>query len=284
MKLVKICVFLLIFLVACSDHQSTENLNINVVVRVGKNVLTKNDLSDICKIASESGDSVAFVQNYIDKWIENELFYIEAEKKIKENSDIKKLLDNYRKTLIINEFKQYIANEETPQPSDEELMIFYETQKQNHNYLVQTPFIKGALLMVPKKSPQIAMLKSAMKKLDDKSIEQIEKYSLKTPVTYNFFIDKWLNLKDVQTVLPSYATQADNLLMPNQLYEFKDSINYYYLSVTAYLPVGSNMPFEMVKDEIISIVKEKQKLATLKNYTEEMLKKANKKGIVVINN
>jgi hypothetical protein len=239
-------------------------------------------LSDICKIAAESSDSIAFVQNYIDRWVENELLYIEAEKEIKDNSDIEKLLDDYRKTLITNKFKQYIANEKTPQASDEELMNFYETQKQN--YLVQTPFIKGALLKVPEKSPQTAMLKSAMKKLDTKSIEQIEKYSLKNPVTYNFFTDKWLKFSDIQTILPLPVNKTNDFLVSNWLYEFRDSVNYYYLSVTALLPVGSQMPFEMIKDEIAGIVREKQELATIKNYTKEVFEKAKKTGIVTINN
>jgi hypothetical protein len=247
---------------------------------VGNKMLTNRDLSDIIKTAWESPDNTAFMRAYIEKWVENELIYSQAEKYYKNDSEIEKMVDDYRKTLIVNKFKRRIVEDETPKATASELLEFYEAHKSN--FRLSSPVLKGALLKIPQKSPQISLLKASIKKLDQKSIEQIEKYSLKNPITYNFFIDKWVKYDDIKTLLPSPANQMNNFLSNNRLYELKDSVNIYYFSIIDLLLEGSHIPFEFVKDDISEILSEKKELEFIQNYSKDLYNKALKNGDVVL--
>jgi hypothetical protein len=275
----KYLIFCLLFcLSACSSKH--ENLSNDTIAIVGNKMLTKRDLSSIIKTAGEFPDSAAFVRTYIEKWAENELIYSQAEKYYKNDFEIEKMVDDYRKTLVVNKFKRQIIEDETPKAMESELLEFYEAHKSN--FKLSSPIIKGALLKIPQKSPQISLLKAAAKKLDQKSIEQIEKYSLKTPISYNFFIDKWVKYDDIKALLPSPDNQMNNFLSNNRLYEMKDSANIYYFSIIDLLAEGSHIPFELVRDNILEILRDKKELEFIENYSKELYNKALKKGDVVL--
>ena len=244
----------LFLLFGCSSK--TTHLADNVIAKAFDKTLTQRDLTPILEQAKDSPDSVKFIENYLKKWAIDEILYKEVADYYRNDEQINSQVEEYRQTLVLNKYKQALAEEKSKAPTTEEIASFY--VKNKSNFTLSEPIIKGAFLSITNGSPNIKHLREAMKKLDRESIDEIERISLKHPMTYSFFLDKWVKLSDVSYMIPKYI-----------IVDFKSQ--------------NSAMPFELAKDEIEYLLKEKNDKIILDRYLEELFAKQQKKGNIVIN-
>jgi len=267
-----------IFVFSCSNKKNENSADF--VVRVGDKVLTTNDLQNIFATAATTKDSALFVQNYLKKWAADELLYAKAKRSFRDDQEIENLVNEYRKSLIINKFKQKLLDDNKIKPTAEEIAKYYEQHKSELK--LDEPILKGALLQVPKNSPKIDQLRTAMKKIDHASIEKIEKYSLQHAVNYDFFTDKWLTLNDIAQRAPIPQGSKDAFVSAKNFYEIQDSTSIYFLSIKEFRPSGAETPLEKVDELITNILTLQKSLQFVKDYQQKLYDNAVKKGEVVI--
>ena len=89
---------------------------------------------------------------------------------ISNQSEINKMVENYRRTLTIHYYKQEMVNEKVKRPTDEETTQFYENNKQL--FTLQQPIVKGAIMKVPN-NVKTDKIQRKFKDLDN--IAEIEK-------------------------------------------------------------------------------------------------------------
>ena len=267
-----------VFLFGCSGKKNETNADF--VAKVGDKTLTINDLQDICATAATTQDSLLFVKNYIEKWAADELLYAKAQKGFNNDAEIENLVNEYRKTLIVNRFKQKILEESDIKPTKEEILNYYEQHK--NELKLDEPILKGALLQIAKNSPQTEQLRAAMKKIDNASIEKIEKYSLQYAVNYEFFIDKWLFFSDIAQRAPISQSNKDAFVSAKKFYELQDSTSIYLLSIKEFKISGAEMPFENVNNLITNILIKQKSLQFIKDYQKKLYDTAIKKGEAIV--
>ena len=252
------------------------------IAKVGDKILTISDLQDICAIAATTKDSAIFVQNYIKKWATNELFYAKAKKSFSNDTEIENLVNEYRKTLIVNKFKQKILDDNNIKPTEEEIANYYAQHKSELK--LDEPILKGALLQVSKNTPKIDQLRAAMRKMDNASIEKIEKYSLQYAVNYEFFTDKWLTFNDISQRAPIPQNNKDAFVSTRSFYEIQDSLSIYFLSIKEFKISGAETPLEKVNELITNILTIQKSLQFVKDYQKKLYNNAVKKGNVILRN
>ena len=271
--------FILIFIFFSCSNKKNET-DADFVAKVGSKVMTISDLQEICAIAATTKDSAIFVQNYLKKWVSDELLYAKAKKSFNNDDEIENLVNEYRKILIINKFKQKILEENNIKPTKEEIANYYEQHKSELK--LDEPILKGALLQVAKNAPKIDQLRTAMKKMDNTSIEKIEKYSLRYAVNYDFFIDKWLTFSNIAQRVPITQSNKDAFVSTKNFYEIQDSLSIYFLSIKEFRTSETEIPLEKVNDVIVNILNTHKSLQFVKDYQEKLYNNAVKKGNVII--
>ncbi len=103
----RILVLLLITLLGCGackkqhDHKGKTPL-----VEVDGNFLYKEDLMSVLPVGLSKDDSILFTEHYIRSWAEEILLYEKAANNIPDNVDVEKLVENYRKALIMHTYQQ----------------------------------------------------------------------------------------------------------------------------------------------------------------------------------
>lgn len=269
----------LFLLFGCSSK--TTHLADNVIAKAFDKTLTQRDLTPILEQAKDSPDSVKFIENYLKKWAIDEILYKEAADYYRNDEQINSQVEEYRQTLVLNKYKQALAEEKSKAPTTEEIASFY--VKNKSNFTLSEPIIKGAFLSITNGSPNIKHLREAMKKLDRESIDEIERISLKHPMTYSFFLDKWVKLSDVSYMIPKNIMVNVSGFASNKMYEYKDSVLSYMFKIVDFKSQNSAIPFELAKDEIEYLLKEKNDKIMLDRYLEELFAKQQKKGNIVIN-
>jgi len=276
---IKCYTIILIFIFFSCSNKKNET-NADFVVKVGNKTLTASDLQYIFAAAANTNDSALFVQNYLKKWVAEELIYAKAQKKFKNDTEIENMVDEYRKSLIVNKFKQKLLEENNIKPTSKEIADYYEQHKSELK--LDEPILKGALLQVSKNSPKTDQLRDAMKKMDIASIEKIEKYSLKYAINYDFFTDKWLTFNDIALRLPIPQGNKDAFVSARNFYELQDSTSIYFLSIKEFRISGAETPLEKVNEFIVNTLITQKSLQFVKDYQQKLYDNALKKGEIII--
>lgn len=271
---------IVLLLLGCSSKKQTK-LSDNILAKAFDKTITEKDIANIVELSGSSSDSIAIVENYLKDWAINEILYVEANDYYKNDEQINKQVEAYRQTLVLNKYKQVLAEDKSKNPSEEEMKDFYE--KNRSVFTLSEPILKGAFLSITNGSPNIKKLKEAMRKLDQKSIDEIEQFSLKHPLNYSFFIDNWVKLSDINYLIPKQMIATPNNLAPNTMYEYRDSVFTYMFKIIELKQTNTEMPFEFAHDEIKYLLKEKNNKAALEQYLNELFETQKKKGNVIIN-
>ena len=83
-----------------------------VVARVGDHRLMRSELAEYIPAGVSSEDSLALAQQYIKSWAEELLFLDMAESRLsKEEQDVSKELEEYRRTLLKYRYEERYINE-----------------------------------------------------------------------------------------------------------------------------------------------------------------------------
>ena len=92
-----------IFTLSCNNSNRGQE---KVVAEVGENKLFASDLSDIIPSDMSSGDSILLADDYINKWIKQELLIQKANENLTpQQKDVNRELREYRNSLIIYKYK-----------------------------------------------------------------------------------------------------------------------------------------------------------------------------------
>lgn len=241
--------------------------------------LYKDDVQDIIPPNVNSKDSSEIAQSYIRKWVTTVLMYENAKRNITNQDEIDELVESYRKSLIIHQYQQKLIVQRLPkEPAEEELKSFYE--QYSEQLKLNKNIIKGLLLIVPTNAPKINELRSWVKSGNTKSLENIEKYSLRNAISYDYFGDKWLDFSEILKRIPLKVENPASYIASNRVIEISDSLQHYFLRIESYKVIGQVEPYEMARDRIINILTNKNKADLISNFEKELYDDAIKDNTV----
>ena len=257
-------VFLSVFFACSSETDRIQNEK-NALVEVKGSVLNKQEVLNTMPKGLSVSDSVQFVDNFVKTWIGTELLYDQALRNVPNLPEIEKLAEQYRKQLIIFEYqKQLITERLEQQISETEMENFYEMYADK--FKLNSAIIKGLFLKVPEDAPQIEDVKKWCRTTDAQSIENIEKYSLKNAIIYEYFMDKWVSFSDVMDNIPYTITDETTGQVTEFVYDNTDDswsveangISTKFMTFTdenhvdMYLPGGETMNVEISQAGVLA--------------------------------
>lgn len=259
--------FLLIIIIStfssCSyiEQYIKERESEGIIASVGDNFLYKEDIEHIVPQGTSSSDSALIVEAYIQRWATNILTLKNAERNVSNQQEINKMVEEYRQRLMIHNYQQEMVSEKVKLPTETEAKQFYESNKEL--FLLEDAVIKGAIIKVPN-NIKTDNIQRKFKKLNE-NIADIEKYALQYATDYVLFTEYWRLVGDV------INTETSKLKI-NKIgyYEEKDSLHLMLINVTEYLPQGEVAPFEMIKEDVQTMLYNQHKMDYLNNFEKEM--------------
>lgn len=261
-----------VFLWGCNsghDHKGKTPL-----VEVAGEHLYKEDLQAVLPFNISKDDSVLFAEHYIKNWIEDVLLFDKAEGNIPDNAKIARLVDNYRRALIMHTYQEELINQRLANEiSDEEINTYYEYNKELFH--TEHPFVKGLFIKVPLHSQDLSNVRKWYKKNSQDVIEKLEKYSLRNAVSYDYFYDRWVPVSDVAAKIPLKVLDNDeNYLDKNRNVEVKDTAFCYFLHVEEFLGKDKQRPLDFARNEIKEILINLKRVEFIKKVKEELYQRA----------
>lgn len=247
------------------------------LVSVGKEYLYVEDVQRFYAANPPAADSAQYVNDYINRWVEEALFYNVALRNVPSSQEIDKMVDSYRRSLVLNIYQEGLVEQHLrSEISPEEVEAFYKAN--SLMFEVEEPIMRGVFVRVPKKAPQLASLRKWYKSRSIDDLEKLEKYSLANDVVYEYFAETWNKVSDIAAKAP--ITEQDMLqrLLRSAAIEFSDADYLYFVSVDSVLDKGKLKPVELVDAEIRGLLVNTKKVDFIKSKKRVLYDEALKSG------
>lgn len=278
--------YILLFLIGLTflscDRKMPDQTRVPLLEVEGR-FLYLDQIQDIIPPNVKASDSAEIADSYIRKWTTDVLLYETARRNISDNAEIERLLEDYKKSLIIHQYQQRLIRQRlSDKPSEEELKSFYD--KYGSQFVLKENLLEGILLVVPKDAPMLDKVRSWVQSGNSKSLEQIEKYSIRNALSYDYFADRWVPFNEILKKMPIQLENPSAFLSSYKYYEVSDSLKIYMLSIESVKKTGEREPYETAKDKIANIILNQRKSEFIFNFENELYKDAVKNGTVTFFN
>ncbi len=254
----------------------------DIVARVGNQLLSKEDIAEVLPAGVRGDDSVAYVRNYVDKWLVRQLKIQEANTLFPDTEqDVEKLVREYRHSLLTSRVDQhYIDQQMSPVISDEEITDYYNSHKAD--FILDRTLVKGRVLRFDAAFRQSKQLKTSMQKALTSAVEE---KSLSDVCTKNDFLlqdnrSSWVNFSDFLDNLPVTSSQNNEPLLDKMgIQEIKAGKYCYYFDFTSVCRKGNVAPLEIVANNIRRILLTRRRAEIIRQHEEQILQSAITSGI-----
>lgn len=275
-----VCLVPLLFKTCLSSGDKTES---KVLAEVeGERVYLEEALEGMPKGLSAK-DSALFVKDFLDNRINDLLVYKKAVENLSQTKEVEKMVENYRRSLMIYEYQQRVLNERfKSERSEEEIKRYYDEHRSR--FTSDNHLIKGIFLKVPSNAPKLASLKQLLAHPDEKNMPRIESYSVQYASVFNYFMDQWTPLNEVVGSVSSLSEKGSGLLLEKHTFEVNENGSCYLLYVSEQVSKGDVAPFEYIKPVVINVMLNAGKTAFLKQLEADLRKKAIEDGALTLYN
>ena len=253
-----------------------------VVARVGGHQLKRSELAEYIPAGVSSEDSLALAQQYIKAWAEELLFLDMAESRLsREEKDVSKELEEYRRTLLKYRYEERYINERLDTLiSDEEVRAYY--QEHPDKFLVERPLLKTRYMVIPADSRSLRKIKELMGSNDAMDAIAADSLAFTAALKYVDSSDSWMD-----AILLARELGTDEVSMMQALsgrfIELKgDDGNLRVAYVVDIVRKGNPAPLDYCADRIEDIILSARKHELAGSLERDLLKDALGKGKLVI--
>ena len=225
------------------------------VAEVGKTVLYYDELPRLIQKGINEADSIAIVQNYINKWAKRELLLQRAGQNMPKEvmDEIDNQVKETRANLIIYQYQRQMMLERMDTLiTDAELENYYASNEKS--FLLNSNIVKALFIKLPAETPDMERIRSLARSNDQSDLQQLESICYQFAEKFDDFNEVWVRMDRLSIELPQEIENEENFLKRTTFYETTDSSSVYLISIRDYRLRSTLAPFEYVKDDIIRII------------------------------
>ena len=241
-----------------------------MVAEVSEKKLYASDLSRIIPTDIEKKDSLIMANDFIKKWIKQELLIQKANENLTfEQKDVTRELQEYRNSLIIYKYKNELMKQKMDTiVTDNQIEQFYSSNPESFN--LNKNIVKAIFIKIPNEVSNPSLLKSLIANTSDEGLEELKDYCLQYAKGFDVFIDNWVDFETVKNNIPQEIDNDVQFLAHNNLIELKDSNYYYLVRIQEYKLQNDLAPLDFVEYNIKSQILNKRKIEFLKQIEENI--------------
>ncbi len=259
-----VSLFCLLLLASCSGNDK-------VIASVNDSELTENDAFILMRHAGLNFDSIADKNEFVDHWIENEVFKAEMKELYPEEWKLIQLrASNYSGDLA----KFYLEENELKKQLDtivsmNEITEYYNSHKDEfvlHDYIVKAMYLKipKGIDFKAKNIQQKYLLKN------DKDIIEVNSYAKLYAVNFYYNDSAWVYFNELTKDIPLTKYNTDNIVLNRTKTYFSDDDYTYFLNIIDFNLKDEAPPVDFLQNEIKSIIVA-NRLQILKEKNESKL-------------
>ncbi len=242
--------WIILLSVSCQSDYNENNL-----ARFKDIYLNKSDIINEIPITLNQTDSTIFANNYIHKWLVNQMIMDKSEEMIPmEVQKVEKKINKYKMSLISYEFEQFYINKRLDTSiSKSQISNYYE----NHldDFVLNDYAVKCMYLKVPKKSKLVREINKNYYLRSEDMIDEIMKIGQNEEVTLYYSPDEWVLFDDLMKQIPNLEKYSKIEFIKKKkkvVLEFQNYI--YFVNVYDFIIKNGTSPLSFEENKIKSII------------------------------
>jgi hypothetical protein len=240
------------------------------IAKVGDKILYESNIHEILPQNYSPEDSIILVDDYINKWIKQELLIQKADENLTpEQKNVNAELQAYRNSLMIYKYKNELIKQRMDTVvSSDEIEAYYISNSTNFN--LNRSIVKAIFVKVPSELADPKLLKEMVSDTSEEGLAELREYCGQYAKKVDISTDNWIDFQVLKNNLPIEIETPEKFLQENSLKEMKDSKYYYLVSIQDYKLANDLAPLEFVENNIKNLILNQRKIKFLKEIEENI--------------
>jgi len=258
-----------VLLLKCNKSEVSDD---KVVAQVGEKKLFHSEISRIIPLEIEEQDSLLMANDYIRKWVKQELLINKANENLTpEQKNVTKEIEEYRNSLIIYKYKNELMNQQMDTlVTQQQIEQYYNAN--TDNFKLNGSIVKAIYIKIPNEVANTKLIKELVDDSLEEGTNALREYCIQYAKSFDFFNNNWVDFEIVKRNIPGEITDERQFLARNNQVELNDSIYYYLVSIQDYKLKNELAPVEYVETNIRNLILNKRKIEFLKQIEENIYK------------
>lgn len=251
----------------CQDTKSTSTDISKPVVTIGPYALYSEDIPNINSLQYDTDiDSATFRRSFITEWTKEKAFELDAVTHLKNRSELDKLVDAYRSSLLTHLYEEQLISEHIDSMiSPEELNQYYQENKSQ--YVLSSTIMRIHFIQVDGSLKQINQLEDLWKRADDTSaLDSLIALSNEIAETFILNDSVWYRKEDLQAIIPRELINSPHANKDGYDHMLKQDTSNYYLRIIQQIPDTEIAPLSFIQRQARKVILHKRR----QKYIEEM--------------
>ncbi len=278
---IAIIVIVLSALVSCRAISSFLSDD-EAVAEVGKEKLFRSELNRLIPKGISQEDSVRLARQYINTWALDHVFLNIAEEQLsKDEKDVTKELEDYRKSLLKYKYERLYVNERLDTAVSEDMVeAYYEANKDK--FKLNRPIVKARYLRISNDSPTLSKIKKRMSSDQVQDLIDADSLAYSSALKFSTWGNNWIDITSLAMEFPMDHVSL-TMSIRNSWVERVDTTGVLSLAyISAIVREGHTAPIEYCTPAIKDMIISSRKQELINSLERDLLNDARQTGQFVI--
>jgi hypothetical protein len=268
-------IFILAFILFLScdsiELQKKDIITNKPIATINNKSLFKEDVASLLPKNVDTKDSIVLIRSIINSWAIQQLLLLKAEENTtkNDNSEVDKLVSEYRQALLINGYKERLIKQQLDTFIEQkEIADYYKLNSKNfrlNEELIKTRYLHFSNDLLDKKEVVQFFKKGAIEDLEALELRQL---------TFKMMMlndSVWTSLENVMLKMPF---SRKNLLKKTKLFQKEDSLGLYLVAIKDVLLRNQIAPLSYIEPTIKQMILHQRKLQLIRDIEKIIVKDA----------
>jgi hypothetical protein len=247
-------------------------------------VLHLDELLEAMPTGLSKEDSLLFANNFIQQWATQRLLLDRAELNLSdEQKNVKKQLDEYRRSLIIYLYQtEWVRQHMDTTVTSAEIDAYFESNK--GDFELQEDIVRALFVKFGKQTNGINNVGKWMRSSDEELRTVLEDLAMQHALAMHLNENQWIPLNNLVKQFPVESRMSNDNFRSQGFVEFQDSSAHYFVYVKELKQKNTPAPVDYIRSNIANIILNKRKLELVKKLEKDIFNEAlNKNQFKLIN-
>ncbi len=245
-----------------------------VLARAGKETLRQMDLEKVLPVGIAGSDSVKWVENYVDRWVRDNLKLEEATQLFGDNAADEELVRAYRNSLLTRRLDEHFLKRSAGDSlyTEQNLLDYYDEHK--GDFVLDRSIVKGRVVAFPEGFRQKARLRELFSSWSGDGADEVRAMAQKNAFLVRE-VTGWTEYSQFLSLLPTRRNETyDDLLRRTGLQEMTDDDTVYWFVISERRTSGETTPYEMVSEIVRQSVATRRRAEIIRACEDSLYRSA----------
>jgi hypothetical protein len=237
-------------------------------------VLHLDELLEAMPTGLSKEDSLLFANNFIQQWATQRLLLDRAELNLSdEQKNVKKQLDEYRRSLIIYLYQtEWVRQHMDTTVTSAEIDAYFESNK--GDFELQEDIVRALFVKFGKQTNGINNVGKWMRSSDEELRTVLEDLAMQHALAMHLNENQWIPLNNLVKQFPVESRMSNDNFRSQGFVEFQDSSAHYFVYVKELKQKNTPAPVDYIRSNIANIILNKRKLELVKKLEKDIFNEA----------